>query len=166
MRLFRNKSDALAERKRMLDAQLQAVNERIKMLSEQSKGASLNKPQARQLNSRPSSSSNQFSADPVFVEIGRDSSLIQPTQCRESPELYNDLGVRKFDLASSWRKLTSVFRGPEPTNPRLVQYLAAGSIHGLRPLRKEKRIARNRFLILVVCLTFLLWGALVMFMRH
>ena len=41
-------------------------------------------------------------------------------------------------------------RGSPAVNPKLVSYLAAGSIKGLRPLRYEKRIARNRFIFLTV----------------
>ena len=39
-----------------------------------------------------------------------------------------------------------------------IQYLAAGSIQGLRPLRYEKRVARNRFLALLALLILVLWG--------
>jgi len=70
----------------------------------------------------------------------------------------NPQGVRKFDLSSVWRRLNLHFRGPNSHNPRMVQYLAAGSVHGLRPLRYEKRIARNRFIGLFILLVLILFG--------
>jgi hypothetical protein len=47
-----------------------------------------------------------------------------------------------------------------------VNYLAAGSIQGLRPLRYEKRVARNRFLFLVVVLVLVLWGIIVVIFKR
>jgi hypothetical protein len=81
--------------------------------------------------------------------------------------LYNeDLGVRKYDLAAAWRKFLGHFRGPPANNPKLVNYLAAGSIQGLRPLRYEKRVARNRFLFLFIGLLCVLIGIVAFFFRH
>ena len=68
--------------------------------------------------------------------------------------------MRKFDLVAAWRKFKEVFQPPPASNPKLVNYLAAGSIQGLRPLRYEKRVARNRFILLVVVLVLVLWGIL------
>ena len=66
-----------------------------------------------------------------------------------APEHFNELGVRKYDLPALLRRLRNHFRGPSTMNPKLVNYLAAGGIQGLRPMRYEKRVARNRFLLLV-----------------
>ena len=54
---------------------------------------------------------------------------------------------------------------PPASNPKLVNYLAAGSIQGLRPLRYEKRVARNCFVFLVVVLLLMLWGILAVVFR-
>lgn len=70
----------------------------------------------------------------------------------------NDLGVRKYDLLSAWRRLTHHLSGPTSNNPKMVHYLAAGSIQGLRPLRYERRVARNRFLAFLSLLLLVLWG--------
>lgn len=51
-------------------------------------------------------------------------------------------------------------------NPRLVSYLAAGGVQGLQPLRKEKRVARNRFILFVVFLMLVLLGTLWMFLHN
>ena len=50
-------------------------------------------------------------------------------------------------------------------NPRLVNYLAAGGVHGLRPLRYEKRVARNRFIALVIILFVILLGVFSIFLQ-
>ncbi len=47
-----------------------------------------------------------------------------------------------------------------------MTFLAAGSIQGLRPLRYEKRIARNRFILLSVILLAILWGVLAVFLKN
>jgi len=47
-----------------------------------------------------------------------------------------------------------------------VNYLAAGGVHGLRPMRYEKRVARNRFILLVVVLFLILLGVISVFVRN
>ena len=76
------------------------------------------------------------------------------------------MGVRKYDLPALFRRLQNHFRGPSTTNPKLVSYLAAGGIQGLRPLRYEKRVARNRFIVFVVFLFLALLGLVTIFFRH
>jgi predicted nucleic acid-binding Zn ribbon protein len=46
-----------------------------------------------------------------------------------------------------------------------VSYLAAGGIQGLRPLRYEKRVARNRFIAFVAVLVLLLLGTFLVFIK-
>ena len=79
---------------------------------------------------------------------------------------YNELGVRKYDLPALWNRLCNHFRRPTTSNPRLVNYLAAGGVHGLRPMRYEKRVARNRFILLVVVLFLILLGVISVFVRN
>jgi hypothetical protein len=102
---------------------------------------------------------------PVFEKVDLDQlkSRIETTNARAH---YNELGVRKYDLPALVQRLRGHFRGPATTNPKLVSYLAAGGIQGLRPLRYEKRVARNRFLVLVIILFLTLLGTLVVFLRH
>ena len=63
------------------------------------------------------------------------------------------------------RRLREHFRGPSTTNPKLVSYLAAGGIQGLRPLRYEKRVARNRFIFFVIFLVLILLGTFLVFLK-
>ena len=73
-------------------------------------------------------------------------------------------GVRKYDLPALFNRLRNHFRRPTTNNPRLVTYLAAGGVHGLRPMRYEKRVARNRFIVLAVVLFVILLGLILAFM--
>jgi hypothetical protein len=103
--------------------------------------------------------------DPIFEEVDQDR-LKARAETGNTPEHYNDLGVRKYDLPALLRRVRNQFRGPSTTNPKLVSYLAAGGLQGLRPLRYEKRVARNRFVALVLVLFLTLLGIILVFVRH
>jgi hypothetical protein len=97
-------------------------------------------------------------AEPVFEPVNHLPASAED-QVRQAGALhYNELGVRKYDLVGAWRQLQRHFRGPAASNPRLISYLAAGSIQGLRPLRYESRVARNRVIALSLLLFLVLWG--------
>ncbi len=102
--------------------------------------------------------------EPIFEEVDQNR-LRDRAEPASQPEHFNELGVRKYDLPGFFRRLKTQFRGPSTTNPRLVSYLAAGGIQGLRPLRYEKRVARNRFIALVIFLFLMLLG-IIAALRH
>jgi hypothetical protein len=102
--------------------------------------------------------------EPIFEEVDQD--RLKARGEVAMPEHYNDLGVRKYDLPALFQRVRNHFRGPATTNPRLVSYLAAGGVQGLRPLRYEKRVARNRFLLLAAFLFFTLLGFILVFWPH
>jgi len=102
--------------------------------------------------------------EPVFEEVGQ--SRINSGSVPAPPSNHHELGVRKDDLASAWERLKTHFRGPVASNPKLVHYLSAGSIQGLRPLRYEKRVARNRFIVMAVILLLVLAGIASIFFRR
>jgi hypothetical protein len=76
------------------------------------------------------------------------------------------LGLRRYDLPSLWNRIRSHFQGPTTGNPRLVDYLAAGGVQGLRPLRKEKRIARRRTYVLAGLFLAIMAGIIWVFCHH
>tara|TARA_Y100000588_G_scaffold180713_1_gene194513 strand:+ start:1158 stop:1646 length:489 start_codon:yes stop_codon:yes gene_type:complete len=77
------------------------------------------------------------------------------------PKLYNDQGVRKFDLYGWLQRIKKKGGLPEPNpNEKLVTYLATGRSHGYTALRKETRVARNRFILLTILLIGILWSIL------
>ena len=104
-------------------------------------------------------------AEPIFEKVPIDRLGSRP-EVTNTPSHYNELGVRKYDLPALLHRLRNHFRGPAASNPKLVSYLAAGGIQGLRPLRYEKRVARNRFILLLVCLILVLWGIIATVLKH
>lgn len=81
------------------------------------------------------------------------------------PELYNEFGVRRYDLPAVWRRWRERVRGSRQTSPELVQLLAAGGAPGLRSLRVEQRIARNRAIALLIGLALVVAGILLAIFR-
>ena len=193
MALFKKKRDHISERAKSLNQQIASLQAEIERLSVASvggdDGSAASEPIAAAAASaqpatgspkprlrstafpkkvRPAQSWKALRAnrpsDPVFEEVSQNGTKDSPEPANPAPA--SDLGVRKYDLPSLWRRWTNQFRGPATSNPKLVNYLAAGSIQGLRPLRYEKRVARNRFILLVVVLILALWGLIAMFWKR
>jgi hypothetical protein len=97
--------------------------------------------------------------EPIFEDVNQPQIKADTEPPVSTPE---DLGTRKSDLPSWWQRLLRHFHGPVTSNPKLVNYLAAGSIQGLQPLRYEKRVARNRFIFFAMVLLLALWGLIAM----
>jgi hypothetical protein len=166
MGLFKKKSDPIAERERALKQELAAVEGQIKQLHA---GLAHAKHQPRlrstvvphSIETTPGPSPVR---EPVFETV--DQRRIQsPSEPESTPGHYNEHGVRKYDLVAAWRRLQNLFRGGHANNPKLVSLLAAGNIQGLRPLHYEKRVARNRFIVLVLIFLGLLYGILTVFFQ-
>ena len=168
MNLFSKKSDPLSEQERELDAKLVEVENQIKRLSDYSTPPPPNtEPPRFRSTAKPHGASalNEASADPVFEPVHPRTSQ-DATNELDSMAFYNELGVRKYDLFGAGKRLVQQFKGPGPSNPKLVNFLAAGSIQGLRPLRYERRVARNRFLLMFAVLLVTLWGIAWMVFIH
>jgi hypothetical protein len=184
MGLFKKKPDPISEKARLLNSQIAALEAEIQKLAEQEAAPP---PAARNssLTALPSPPAESHSAghprlrstarprghnvpaavhEPVFEEVGQD--RIKSASEPAAPVNHHELDVRKDDLASAWERLKNHFRGPVASNPKLVHYLSAGSIQGLRPLRYEKRVARNRFIVLAVVLVVVLLGIVSLFFRR
>jgi hypothetical protein len=168
MGFFRKKHDPISEKAQALNEQIQALATQIKKLSEEA-----DRPQPRFRSSTvPRNYSGHVSAVPAhepvpqehFEEINH--APLKAPEPQVKQDHYNELGVRKYDIVAAWRRLKNIFKTPPASNPKLVNYLAAGSIQGLRPLRYEKRVARNRFIFLVVVLLLVLWGTFAMLFRR
>ncbi len=160
--MAKKKPDPISDKERALNAQIAALEAEIKKLDSQvarpvePKFRSTALPRGKTPVQPAEKPPAVMPAEPVFEKIN-DTKInggLEPG----SPEIYNDLGVRKYDLPALWQRLRSHFHGPSTSNPRLVNYLAAGGVHGLRPLRYEKRVARNRFIWLVLILAGVLFG--------
>jgi len=169
MALSKKKVDPISARARTLNDQIAALESEIKKLDTQIQRApsprlrSTAIPHGATVSHGPEKSMpapRPAEREPVFEEIS--SKSISARAEAESPEHYNDLGVRKYDLPALWGRLRNHFHGPTSSNPRLVNYLAHGGVQGLRPMRYEKRVARNRFIALVIFLFLLLIGIISM----
>ena len=163
---LQKKPDPLSEREQALTEEIAALEEQIRRLD--SKLTSEPAPKLRSTAiphaGTVSHSPKPTPDDPIFEEIDEDrikSKNVNGT----SPEHFNELGVRKYDLADVVRRMKERLKGRPTSNPKLVNYLAAGSIQGLRPMRYEKRVARYRFMFLVVLILLVLLGIYLGFKR-
>src|SRR2546430_11192309 len=157
MALFKKKAAPLSERARALSSEIAALEAQIRQLDTQLQQS---QPRLRST-ARPNHSAGAATIaperEPVFEQVDHDRVKAQ-AEPQATPAHFNELGVRKFDLWGRWRRLKNHFQGPPANNPKLVNYLAAGSIQGLRPMRYEKRVARNRVVALTLILVAVLWG--------
>ncbi|MGE4181266.1 MAG: hypothetical protein AB7J34_15695 [Limisphaerales bacterium] len=162
MGLFRKKADPLAQRAQSLNRRIAELEAEIARLNHNLEPPPAQPPRPGNT-SRPTSPKPKPAAppthEPVFEEIPARPiapSRTPPAPGRESVEL----GLKRPIWSEWWRRLKRQFVDPPPTNEKLVNYLAAGSIQGLRSLRYERRIARNRIIFVCVVLGLLLWGVL------
>ena len=161
--------DPISERERALNNQISSLQAEIKKLDSQIQKTPAPKLRSTAIPHGTTVSrktepppSKPVANEPAFEEI---KSLKSRAEI-ESLDHFNELGVRKYDLPALFQRVRDQFRRPTTSNPRLVNYLAAGGVHGLRPLRYEKRVARNRLFALSAFLFFLLLGIILFFFRN
>jgi hypothetical protein len=181
MAWFRKNSDPLSDRARALNHEIADLEAQIKKLD-----ARLQENQSEPSESQPRLRSTAIphgatvshemhdpmepapvpkAHEPIFEDVDVDR-LNDKGEPITTPMHYNELGMRKYDLPALFRRVRDQFHRPSTTNPRLVSYLAAGGIQGLRPMRHEKRVARYRFYILVAVLFLSLLGIILLFRHH
>ncbi len=180
MAWFKKKPDPISDRARTLSGEIAQLELEIQRLSARMESNPPSQPPPRVgttvlpggaavslgvAPSVPPQPTPPASHEPIFEEVGP-GRLKGRAEGPSTSELYNELGVRKYDLPALLERLRNHFRGPSTTNPKLVSYLAAGGIQGLRPLRYEKRVARNRFIVFVGMLFLALLGILLVFARQ
>jgi hypothetical protein len=178
MVLFKKKADVISDRARALNDEIAQLEGAIKKLDarlqrDQEKprlrstalphgGTTLNHPAPEAPSAAPAAPQI---IEPIFEHVDVD--RLQPhTEIGTTRHHYNELGVRKYDLPAMLNRVKHQLQGPSTTNPRLVNYLAAGGIQGLRPLRYEKRVARNRVILLVIVLFLTLLGIALVFWKR
>jgi len=176
---LKKKSDPVSERAQVLSSEIAALEAQIKQLDEQlhhgaahprlrstavPHGATISHTHAFTETDRQEAT--PLGVEPVFEEINQDRLTARPLEVNNAPEMFNEFGVRKYDLPGLVRRMRNFFHGPNTSNPKLVSYLAAGGVQGLRPLRKERRVARNRFILFSALLFIMLFGTLWWFLRN
>ena len=166
------KPDPISDKARALNSEVAALEAEIKKLDTQLSRSSTPKyrstalpqgatiPRAVEKPAPPPPKKSE----PVFEDLKR--GPLTPGADNGTPDIYNDLGVRKYDLPALWNRIRNHFRGPTTSNPRLVNYLAAGGVQGLRPLRYEKRVARNRVVALALVFFVIMLGTLLLWLKH
>ena len=170
MSLLNKKSDPISDKARALNNEIAALEAEIKKLDSQisrspsPKFRSTALPQGAVSARAAEKPAPSAKTEPVFEDIKR--SPLAPGADNETPEIFNELGVRRYDLPALWNRIRNHFRGPTTSNPRLVNYLAAGGVQGLRPLRYEKRVARNRVITLAIVFFVILLGTLLLYLKH
>ena len=175
---FRKNRDVISDRARALndeiarlESQINKLDSRVQRKESQPRlrstalphGTALNQTISHEPGAAPLPSSAAH--EPIFEEVDQDR-LKGRAEQGYTPEHYNQLGVRKYDLPALLRRIRDQFRGPSTANPKLVSYLAAGGLQGLRPLRHEKRVARNRFIAFFLVLFLTLLGIILVFVNH
>jgi hypothetical protein len=165
------KPDPVTARTRALNAQIAALQQQIKKLDVQVGRAGAGPrlrpatlPHGANIGHTAPAAPAPPATEPIFEDVNQNR-LKAKAESVAPPEHFNELGVRKYDLAGLIARLKNNFRGPAASNPRLVNYLAAGGVQGLRPMRYEKRVARNRFIAFALGLFLLLIGILWAFLR-
>ena len=150
---FGGKSNVMKSRTRELNSQIERLEQQIANLEHVSTSRNATEIRTTLEETSP------LPKDPVLSSDANPADLLPPEP--DCPGLYNEQGVRKFDLHGLWLRLKKTDTTPEPTpNEKLVTYLAAGRNHGYTALRKETRVARNRFILLTLVLITVLWSIL------
>jgi hypothetical protein len=169
MGLFHKKPDPITERSRQLTAKIAELESRIKKLDQ--KPEDDNRPRLRSTayphgpNGSTPKPAEPRNGEPIFEQVDQ-------KQLKETPEPlttarhFNELGAPKYNLVALVDRIKRHLGGPPASNPKLISYLAAGNIQGLRPLRYEKRVARNRFIALTVVFVVVLFGIFYFLVRR
>src|ERR1035437_8575784 len=175
MAWFRKKPDPISDRARVLsdeiaklESQIQQLDAQVQRDHSQPRLRSTALPHGSTVSHPPAETAAPLgppAEEPIFEEVGQHL-LKARSEGTTTPEHYNELGVRKYDLPALVCRIRGHFRGPSTTNPKLVSYLSAGGIQGLRSLRYDKRVARDRFIAFVVVLFLLLLGTLWVFLKE
>ena len=116
---FGGKSNVMKSRTRELNSQIERLEQQIANLEHVSTSRNATEIRTTLEETSP------LPKDPVLSSDANPADLFPPEP--DCPGLYNEQGVRKFDLHGLWLRLKKTDTTPEPTpNEKLVTYLAAG----------------------------------------
>lgn len=159
MAWFQKKSDPLSDRARALEAEIAALQEQIKQ-AEAGQPLWPGTPKLRSTTLPGGARAEAVTAAPaapVFEDVDHQR-LKTSAAPAASAGPHPELGPRPRDLSSTLQNLKRRFGLTPSSNPKLVKLLDSGQIQGLRPLRYERRVARNRFFLLSALLLAVLYG--------
>lgn len=167
---FRKKPTPPSNRTRALQAEIEQIEAQIKLLAERAAQAPSPRSTSPVASPQPAQAPAASSARPslpreqVFERVDHQRLSVPPEAANKA--LYNELGVRRYDLAGAWQRWLGHFRSQPNQHQTFVRLLAAGNIQGLRPLRYEKHVARRRFIVLALVFCAILYGVIYMFVHH
>ncbi len=161
MALFRKKPDPLSERARALEAEIAALQAQIQQAEA---GAPLwpGTPKLRSTTPPGDQKAEAIAAPgpapaaPVFEDV--DQKRLKSAPAVAPAPLHPEISPRPRGMAGTLQSLKRHFGLTPSANPKLVKLLDSGQIRGLRPLRYERRVARNRFFLLSAILLTVLYG--------
>jgi hypothetical protein len=157
MGLFQKSPDPIREQEQQLRDRIAALKTEIASVQQQIQTEQA-APKLRSTARPPAPAATPPpAAEPSFEQVSHQRVTLPPA-AESTAAHYNELGVRKYDPVATFRRWWSQLRGSASSNPKLVSYLAVGTVQGLRPLRYEKRVARNRFIAICLIFLALLWG--------
>ena len=151
---FKRKINPMTSRSRELHSEIAALESQIAQLRDASTLADPHQIRTVLKETR------YLPPDPILSADETLTHSLPPATDSNCSGLYNDQGVRKFDLAGWWLRARSQPASSPTGNDKLVAYLAAGRNHGYTALRSERRVARNRFILLAFVLLAMLWTVL------
>lgn len=155
---FTKSKDPMSARQAELDREIQAIQRRISDLSARPL------PQARPKSATPApvrSVPPSPSGPASWQNFESSSSRPTPAPAPVSvagPRTGPAVPADRFNLVEAWQRWMHRLGGHPRRPSGLVHLMAAGSVHGLRPLRYERKIARRRFLLSLGLLLLLLYG--------
>lgn len=168
------KPDPVGERGKQLSAEIKQLESQIAALQNRMQGATERPVETGPTPPSPGKPTNPFrpTAQPTRPDPQRELVLepvdLKPLQAVDQPSrppFRPGKQIHAEGRVSFLRKVARFFRGPTSDNPKLIRYMAAGNIHGLKPLRYERRVQRNRLVLWVVILAVILIGLFKMFYR-
>jgi hypothetical protein len=157
---LRDQERELTQRLAELQSQIAVLNNQIQQEQAQPKLRSTAQPHG------PSGATAgpQPTTEPAFESVSHQR-VTHPLQPGAAPATHQALGVGRPSWLTLLHRWWDRIRGAPTRNPTLVRYLAAGNVQGLRPLRYEKRVARNRFFMLLTAFLLILYGLLYWYRR-
>lgn len=164
MGLFRKKPDPLDQRALSLNRRIAELEAEIARLNQTLHTAAPRDPappSPPKPEPRPARPQAPAAQEPVFERMPP--RPIDPAAAETPGQEALAMGLKRPVWSQWWRRWKRQIVDPPPSNEKLVNYLAAGGIQGLRSLRYERRVARNRIIFLCVVLGLILWGVLVVF---
>jgi len=157
--------DPISDRARALNSRIAALEAEIKRLDTQLQNTPVPKLRSTAI-PHGATIARTHGLPPVPGPVFEEVKPVLANDETAAPDEFNENGVRKYDLPALIRRLRQKFSRPVASNPRLVTYLAAGGVRGLRPLRYEKRVARNRVILFAGILFALLLGTLLVYLHR